>query len=226
MLTKYQASESFRVGALLAVTGGFLDAYSYLTRGGVFANAETGNIVLLALNIAAGDLGRVLYYLIPIAAYSAGIIAAELIRRKFKGQDLHILHWRQLVIAAEIVIVSAVAFIPEGTADFAAVISISFICSMQVESFRKVQGSPYATTMCTGNLRSASENLYKRIFAKDKQAGKKALLYVGIIGSFMSGAMLGSAAAIYFHTKACLFCAVFLLAVMAFMLEKPQNADS
>ena len=40
-----QMSESFRVASLLAVCGGILDAYSYLCRGGVFANAQTGNIV-------------------------------------------------------------------------------------------------------------------------------------------------------------------------------------
>ncbi|MCH5324681.1 MAG: DUF1275 domain-containing protein [Eubacterium sp.] len=224
MLQKYQASESFRVGVLLAVTGGFLDAYSYLARGGVFANAATGNIVLLALNLAQGDFGRVLHYLIPIAAYAAGIIAAELIRRRFGGRDDHMLHWRQLSIAAEIIIVCAVAFFPQGTADLAAVSAISFVCSMQVESFRKVQGNPYATTMCTGNLRSASEHLYRRIFGKDKQSGRTALLYFGIIGAFMLGAIAGGAAVIYLQEKACLVCGVFLLAAILFMLKKKEEA--
>ena len=36
-------SETFALGALLAAAGGFLDAYTYLLRGGVFANAQTGN---------------------------------------------------------------------------------------------------------------------------------------------------------------------------------------
>ena len=35
-----QMSESFRLGAVLALAGGFLDAYTYLVRGGVFANAR------------------------------------------------------------------------------------------------------------------------------------------------------------------------------------------
>ena len=41
-----QMSDSFRIGAILAAVGGFLDAYTYLARGQVFANAQTGNIVL------------------------------------------------------------------------------------------------------------------------------------------------------------------------------------
>ena len=36
----------------LAFTGGFLDAYTYLLRGGVFANAQTGTMVLMALYAA------------------------------------------------------------------------------------------------------------------------------------------------------------------------------
>lgn len=55
--THRQMSESFRLGAVLALTGGFLDAYTYLIRGGVFANAQTGNIVLLGVRLMEGDWG-------------------------------------------------------------------------------------------------------------------------------------------------------------------------
>ena len=40
-----QMSESLAIGLLLALTGGFLDAYTYVARGRVFANAQTGNIL-------------------------------------------------------------------------------------------------------------------------------------------------------------------------------------
>ena len=46
-----QVSETHLLGLLLAVVGGFLDAYTYLCRGRVFANAQTGNIVLLGVNL-------------------------------------------------------------------------------------------------------------------------------------------------------------------------------
>ena len=47
-----QASESIKLGIVLAVAGGFMDAYSYICRGQVFANAQTGNMLLLGINIA------------------------------------------------------------------------------------------------------------------------------------------------------------------------------
>ena len=35
LYSKQQMSESFLIGTLLAVVGGFLDAYTYIARGGV-----------------------------------------------------------------------------------------------------------------------------------------------------------------------------------------------
>ena len=50
-----QMSESLKIGVILAITGGFLDAYTFLSRGKVFANAQTGNIVLLGTNLFQGE---------------------------------------------------------------------------------------------------------------------------------------------------------------------------
>ena len=46
--------ETLPPALLLAVVGGFLDTYTYFTRGGVFANAQTGNMVLLSIAAAQG----------------------------------------------------------------------------------------------------------------------------------------------------------------------------
>ena len=70
----YQRSESFRATAMLAVAGGFLDAYTYLCRGQVFANAQTGNMVLLAIRLAEGSWAQAFHYLMPILAFALGIL--------------------------------------------------------------------------------------------------------------------------------------------------------
>ena len=43
-----QMSDSFRAAVFIILSGGFQDAYTYTCRGEVFANAQTGNIVLLS----------------------------------------------------------------------------------------------------------------------------------------------------------------------------------
>lgn len=77
-----QRSESFPIGVLLALTGGFLDAYTYVSRGGVFANAQTGNMVLLGIRLSEGAWRQAAYYFVPIVAFAAGVLLAELIQKK------------------------------------------------------------------------------------------------------------------------------------------------
>ena len=57
-------SETHLLGLLLALVGGFLDAYTYVCRGHVFANAQTGNLVLLGIYITNQDWAKVLYCLL------------------------------------------------------------------------------------------------------------------------------------------------------------------
>ncbi|HBN39161.1 MAG TPA: DUF1275 domain-containing protein, partial [Ruminococcaceae bacterium] len=90
-----QMSENFILGIILAAVGGYLDAYTYLVRGGVFANAQTGNIVLLGINLAEGSYLNALQYLFPIAAFSVGVLISEAI--KIKLPKSYHLHWRQII---------------------------------------------------------------------------------------------------------------------------------
>ena len=56
-----QMSEAFCTAMFLSLSGGLQDVYTYLFRGKVFANAQTGNIVLMAVHAFAGEWGRVLH---------------------------------------------------------------------------------------------------------------------------------------------------------------------
>ena len=58
-----QMSESLRLGILLAIVGGFLEAYTFFCRGGVFANCQTGNLVMFALSAADGNGADMILYL-------------------------------------------------------------------------------------------------------------------------------------------------------------------
>ena len=50
-----QMSESIELAIFLALSGGLMDAYSYLLRGQVFANAQTGNMLLLGVHASQGQ---------------------------------------------------------------------------------------------------------------------------------------------------------------------------
>lgn len=184
-----QMSETFRVGAALAVAGGFLDAFTYLCHGGVFANAQTGNIVQLGVRLAEGDLVGVLHYLLPIAAFVAGILLAEGLRRACRHWQA--IHWRQPLLLAEAAVLTLCALAGTGEADTAVNVAVSFVCALQVQGFRKVHGSALATTMCTGNLRSAVESLLAWRANREPGALRRSRHTFGVVGFFILGAALG-----------------------------------
>ncbi len=217
-----QMSEAYSLGVLLTVGGGFLDAYTYFTRGGVFSNAQTGNLVLLAIRLAQGDLTALPRYLPPILSFALGIVVAELIRDYFRVS--HTLHWRQAVVALETLILLVTAFIPQGPWDAAVNAAVSFVCAMQVECFRKIRGNALATTMCTGNLRSGTELLYHGLRGRDITALKRSFQYYGIILCFLLGGALGVWATGVFAELAILLCCGMLVIIFLAMFRAPQEA--
>ena len=68
-MKRTHASDAWRVAAFLALSGGFQDAYSFLARGHVFANAQTGNIVLFGTKVFALDIAGAIHYLLPVTAF-------------------------------------------------------------------------------------------------------------------------------------------------------------
>lgn len=212
MKSTKQVSDSIRLGAILAMSGGFMDAYSYIQRDKVFANAQTGNILLFGIKLSEGDLSGALQYFLPVLAFVLGIAAAELVR--VKGQ--HLLHWRQISVISEAVILTVVAFIPL-TQNIIANSLISFACGIQVESFRKIRGNSIATTMCIGNIRSGTQHLCQYMHSRDKEHLVSAALYYGIIGCFVMGAVIGNFFIGIWHEKSIICSSVLLVVSFVFM---------
>ena len=211
-----QMSEAFCTAMFLSLSGGLQDVYTYLFRGKVFANAQTGNIVLMAVHAFAGEWGHVLHYLVPLCFFALGVFAAELMHQKL--QNLQRLHWRQLVVLCEIVMLFVVGFFPQEW-NLVANALVSFACAMQVQAFRKVNGYAFASTMCIGNLRGGMDSLCAWLVGGNTKAFGKALHYFAIIFLFALGAGLGSLALAPMGSRAiwlsCLllfisFCLMFL----------------
>ena len=216
-----QMSETIKLGILLALSGGFMDAYSYIQRDQVFANAQTGNMLLFGVNLSGGNLRGALHYFFPVFAFAIGIAIAELVRAK----ERDLLHWRQVAVLFEGIILVGVAFIPLDMNLIANSLT-SFACGIQVESIRKIRGNGIATTMCIGNLRSGTQNLCNFIRKKDKEDFKKAVLYYGIIVCFVTGAVIGNFFIHMFHERAILCCSVVLFFAFFLMFIDYEKDDA
>lgn len=219
--SQVQRSEAFSTMAFLTLSGGLQDAYTYFVRDGVFANAQTGNIVLLGISAADGNWEQIMSYVWPILAFMAGILLTEAVRKKYRYNPG--LHWRQIVIGLEFLVLLCIAFVPSGRLNDLVNVLVSFVCSMQVESFRLLHGNAYATTMCTGNLRSATEQLFYYNINRDKKARDKSLQYYGIILFFIVGAVVGTALTRLLLERAVLVVCGILLAVFVIMFAPPAD---
>ena len=184
-----QMSESFITAGFLSLSGGLQDAYTYISRGQVFANAQTGNLVLLGQTLYERHWLTALHYLIPLLFFALGVAVAEMIRESF--QLAQRLHWRQMVLLLEILILLAVGVLP-ASLNLLANAMVSFACAMQVQTFRKVHGCSFASTMCIGNIRSGMEALVKYRQNRSTDTLHKAAYYWGIILFFTLGAVLGA----------------------------------
>lgn len=183
-----QISESIELATFLAMSGGLMDAYSYLYRGEVFANAQTGNMLLLGVYASQGKWDIALRYFFPVISFALGIALCQQIRfRKIKW-----IHWRQFTVFIEILLLSFVAFIPTQYNLLANSLT-SLACGIQVQAFRKLHGNGFATTMCIGNLRSGTDNLMHYIHTKNKNYLEKSTLYYFVILCFIVGAIIGNA---------------------------------
>lgn len=211
---KIQMSESFLNSAVLAVSGGFQDAYTYFTRDKVFSNAQTGNVVLMSQEFMAGNFIGGIKYLLPFLAFGLGVLVTEQINARYKMAKR--IHWRQLIILIEIAILAIVGFIPHSL-NMAATVLVSFSCAMQVQAFRKVNGFAYASTMCIGNLRSGTDALSAFLREKRKEPLIKAFHYYGIIFFFAVGAGIGGNLSVAWGIHTIWVSCILLLISMVFM---------
>lgn len=180
--------ETIYIASLLSIVGGYVDAYTYITREGVFAYAQTGNIIFLAINLANAEFNEAVNCLFPILSFIFGIWFAQYIKKTIK----HIIEWGYIILLIDTAILFAVGLFSKNFPNAAAVSLIAFISAVQMTTFNKVEGLSYVTNMCTGNLKSASEHLFHFLFSKDKNAMKNGFKYLTIILFFTIGAYFGA----------------------------------
>lgn len=179
----------------LVLTGvaGFFGAFTYLLRGNIFCNAQTGNIVLMGMALGAGQWQEALYYLIPISAYTAGAFLSELLPNPVK-HHLQI-RWDTLLIAIEMAVVLFLGFLPESAPVQISQIAINFIASMQYNTFRQSEGVPMATTFVTNHIRQVGVGLAheaKSLYTGHKSDHKKLFAHSEILVSFLFGTTIGT----------------------------------
>jgi uncharacterized membrane protein YoaK (UPF0700 family) len=210
-------SESVEFGIFLAIVGGFLDAYTFVGRGGVFANAQTGNFVLMGIEVAIGEWRQAVLHAVPILAFVLGVVIAELVKKPSMRRVIP--DTERAVLILEIVVLFIIGFVPYTGPNIIVTVAISFVAAVQFSVFRKLVGSPYSTIAITGNLRSATQEAYMAFTKKDYKSAFQAVRFSMVNLSFLVGAILGAGLTSFIGVKAVwitvilLICSVVLLSI-------------
>jgi uncharacterized membrane protein YoaK (UPF0700 family) len=215
--------ERLYMGVLLAVVGGGLDAYTYVSRGGVFANAQTGNVVLFGVEAAAGQWARSLLHLPPIAAFVLGQVAALGLARARASRALR--HAARLVLVLEILVLVAVGLVPARWPDEVVTVAVAFVSSVQVGTFRMVDDVTYKSTMTTGNLERLVGTGFGWLADADAAAGRRTRRLLAIIAGFAAGAAFGAVATRAIGDRAVWLGAGLLAVVLAAVVAETRSVE-
>ncbi len=193
------SSNSVILGILLAIVGGFLDAYTFVSRDGVFANAQSGNMVIFAVKVVNEEWDSAFLYLSPIFAFIIGVLVSEVVKTA-RLRDL-IYSYRRSILILECLILFTVGILPESVPNVVVVVCISFVSSLQISTFNKVENWAYNSTMTTGNLRTAAQAAYALFIEHNHEAKKQFKDFSLIILSFLFGALAGTFFTIYIGNR-------------------------
>ncbi|AND93378.1 MULTISPECIES: YoaK family protein [Bradyrhizobium] len=171
----YAPERSLLVASLLSMSGGFLDAFTWLSLG-VFASSQTGNVVFLGIDAQSGQWLRALHHLLPIVAFVLGAVVAARTRAALR------------CLVGEIVCLATAMLLLHRVPDQIVILVISFGVALQSASFRQVGRWKYLSVTASGNMLRAIDQF---VAASDRDAARGGGAMVAICLMFLLGAAVG-----------------------------------
>ena len=181
--------QTLPVAILLSAAGGFLDAFTWIGHGQVFANAQSGNIVLLGLDIAQFNWLDASRRFLPIIAFVGGVFCADFIRLAIRRGRAQV---SVLSLCFEVCFLLLVAITPNGTPDMVVVMGVSFLAAMQGTNFNKFERWSFSSVTMTSNLRRVAQSFYADgTFSWRNGNMWQGVKFASVVFSFCCGAGVG-----------------------------------
>jgi uncharacterized membrane protein YoaK (UPF0700 family) len=178
------------VAVIVTFTGGFLDAFTYVGHGGVFANSMTGNVVLLGVFSAAADWRQVLNHIPPLVSFIVGIYLVH--QAHVSKYEKNFLRFAGIMLLVEILCLLAIALLPASFPDNIIVPAIAFVASVQYESFARIGNYNYSSVTSTVNMKRLAEAIYDHRVTRTPETGKRLRLFGLLSLAFIAGALAGA----------------------------------
>lgn len=212
MKKEYPIHESAIVAQLLAFFAGGIDAYTYLTHGHVFALVQTGNLILLGINISKFNWTIALTRLIPIFVFFIGIMLTKYLNlkithiRKFTRQEF--------ILFIAIILIIIIAFLEDRIPVLFTSQMLSFTAAILLAEFDKLRGNPLTAFMMTGNMKKVATFLVEGSVQKKAELLSRSWSAAKLIIFFFVGAIINATLVKCFDFKTILFDALVLFIIL------------
>lgn len=215
---KEEHEESIRVGLLLTLGIGILNACTYVTRGHVFASSQSGNLLYLGLDLAKGEFGNLTKYLFPPLMFAVGIIIAEHYHDKPNYPQ-----WRKVPFLIEIVLIALATFLPDSWNALANPV-FGLCCGLQSIIFKRIRSNPVATIVINSAFQNAVVTTTRFLHLHDGQDAFRSLLYFVVVLAYFGGIVTGALLCPYLGHFVSLISAA-LLAGCLFIVIPPKTVS-
>jgi uncharacterized membrane protein YoaK (UPF0700 family) len=187
-----ERTRSLWFALLLTLANGFMDAHTYIARGGVFANVQTANVIFFAIDGSEGKWSSAYAHLWPILAFIVGVmLAAHIKSGRVERTIAHPLRWTMGVQATALAVIG---FVPASVPHSYVTVPISFLAAMQIGLFRNVGELVYLPVATTGNLMRFIEAGYTGFVERHADSRRAFGVYGTLIVAFTVGAFIGAIA--------------------------------
>src|SRR6478609_8223689 len=206
---------------LLTLANGFLDAHTYIARGGVFANVQTANVIFFAIDSSEGKWAAALAHIWPLLAFIAGMALASYIK---SGRVEHIVpHALRWTMAVQAVVLGIIGFVPASVPHSYVTVPISFLAAMQIGLFRSIGDLAYLPVATTGNMMRFMESGYEAFVEKHAESRRACGVYGALIAAFAIGALAGSVASLAWGVHAIWLPAGFLAITLCLFIVDERH---
>ncbi|MHA3703997.1 YoaK family protein [Jatrophihabitans sp. YIM 134969] len=176
------------VGGLVLLVGtGFVDAYTFLAHGHVFAEAMTGNLVLTGVGVVDPTVVPFWRPLATFGAFVAGVTVEWLARRRLPGRVPQV-----ATLAVLVVVLGVAGALPSSVPDVAVSCAIALAAGMQIAAFDHIGSAKFTSTVMTSNSRTTVASVLTAVSSRARADALLAARLVGALLAFVVGVVVGA----------------------------------
>ncbi|KXT78379.1 YoaK family protein [Streptococcus sp. DD13] len=205
-----QVYQSKTAACLLSLCAGFIDAYTFIERGGTLVAGQTGNVVFLSVEVVQHHTNEIEVKVATMVSFMFGIFLLSVVQPLLAR-----VRWRLISLIPMLLLCLVIGFLPTEVSNLWIVPPLSFCMGFCATAFSEVKGLVYNNSFMTGNIKKMMVAFGQFARTREPIYWKEAVFFVCLVASFGTGALSSAWLGSYFHLQTIWFAALVLLLFLA-----------